>query len=266
MSDLFDPLRSLTDDPVQAPPAAEVRRRGDRIRRRRTALQSLGAACVVAVLVGGGVLVTGASTDSSRMPAGPASDGPTPTATTDRHGPVSRIPDDFPLAADVGPGGRITGPSHRLSWVGDLQICAASYSPADLEVDHLALAADGADGSFVGRQLLLFPSEQTARTMAGDLVATYQGCPEYKLQRTTVRNQVEDSALGDQGWTVLQTQMRADGTTSSASVVHVVRVGRSVLVAETSVPGNAPAPDPDTAAVALGAVVGGMCLFTPGGC
>jgi hypothetical protein len=52
MSDLFDTLHLLVDvlEPAPLPPQ-EVRRRGDRMRRRRTARQALVATTVVAILV-----------------------------------------------------------------------------------------------------------------------------------------------------------------------------------------------------------------------
>ena len=53
MSDLFDTLHALVDDPLEAwpLPPEEVRRRGDRMRRRRIALQAVALTTVVAMIV-----------------------------------------------------------------------------------------------------------------------------------------------------------------------------------------------------------------------
>jgi hypothetical protein len=76
--DLFDSLKQLDHDPsVQPLPAAEVRRRGDRMRRRRGALEALTALAVVAVVVAGSALVEGRSGSGH---AGPATQGPTQSA------------------------------------------------------------------------------------------------------------------------------------------------------------------------------------------
>ncbi|HSV39922.1 MAG TPA: hypothetical protein VLI04_14285 [Nocardioidaceae bacterium] len=69
MADLFDTLHALVDD-LDAPPlaAAEVRRRGDRIRRRRIALQALATATVVAIVVWGLVVLLGDTTAPHASP------------------------------------------------------------------------------------------------------------------------------------------------------------------------------------------------------
>ena len=53
MSDLFDTLHTLVDDPfdVRPLPPGEVRRRGDRMRRRRIALQAVALTTVMAMIV-----------------------------------------------------------------------------------------------------------------------------------------------------------------------------------------------------------------------
>jgi hypothetical protein len=59
MSDFFETLHTLVlvDDLDLPPvPASEIRRRGDRLRRRRVALQALVAASVVAVAAWGTVI------------------------------------------------------------------------------------------------------------------------------------------------------------------------------------------------------------------
>ena len=78
MPDLFDSLKQLDHDPsVQPLPAAEVRRRGDRMRRRRGAVEALAALAVVAVVGAGAVLVDGGPDGGH---AGPATQDPMQSA------------------------------------------------------------------------------------------------------------------------------------------------------------------------------------------
>lgn len=69
MADLFDTLQTLVDD-LDLPPmaAAEVRRRGDRIRRRRIALQAIATATVVAIVVWGVTVLLSDTTASGAAP------------------------------------------------------------------------------------------------------------------------------------------------------------------------------------------------------
>lgn len=93
--DLFETLR--TPPPVSAPlPASEVRRRGDRLRRRRTALQVTGAALAVALLVGGAVgLADRIGTRGEAPPIEPPKQSQ--TRAPESPGTAPRIDDTFPL-------------------------------------------------------------------------------------------------------------------------------------------------------------------------
>lgn len=93
-----DPLEELRNLSAAGPalPAEEVRRRGDRMRRRRTALQAVGAAVAVAAIASGGAAMTGSLT-SSTPPAGPAapSQSAPPSATPS---PAEPTPTETPSA------------------------------------------------------------------------------------------------------------------------------------------------------------------------
>ncbi len=103
MRDPLDALKNLdTGTAGPALPAAEVRRRGDRMRRRRTAVQALGAAAAVAVIASGGALAAGVTSTAPRPvdPAAPTtSTSPSPTQTAPAV--ASEIPEDFPLARGI---------------------------------------------------------------------------------------------------------------------------------------------------------------------
>ena len=105
MRDPLDELKNLSGNLDARPlPPAEVRRRGNRMRRRRTAFQAVGAAAAVAVIASGGAFVTGNLT-SAEPPVGPAmstSPSPSPSASASAAPAVqSEIPEDFPVAQDI---------------------------------------------------------------------------------------------------------------------------------------------------------------------
>ena len=95
-----DPLESLDNFPeglhVDSLPASEVRRRGDRMRRRNTALATVGGVVAAAVFIGTPVaLMSGNDKDT----VDPAPSPPTPTVTEDgQPGWLTEIPAEFPLA------------------------------------------------------------------------------------------------------------------------------------------------------------------------
>ena len=106
MSDPFETLRHR-EPAVDRLPAEEVRRLGDR-RRRRTALQA-GAATLAVLAVLGGTLGSGVLVDrTAPAPAGPSPATPEPSASADAtqspESPAAAparldIPADFPLAS-----------------------------------------------------------------------------------------------------------------------------------------------------------------------
>ena len=95
-----DPLESLDNFPeglhVDSLPASEVRRRGDRMRRRNTALATVGGVVAAAVFIGTPVaLMSGNDDDSVDPPTVPA-DVPEPTTPSAEW--LTEIPAEFPLA------------------------------------------------------------------------------------------------------------------------------------------------------------------------
>jgi hypothetical protein len=282
MSDLFDPLRGLTDDPVTAaPPPDEIRRRGDRMRRRRTAIQVLGTAAAVAMVAVGVVTVQDLRTDSGReLPPATStpSPSPSPSVTAGPTSPATRVPAGFPLDEGMLDGEEVTGPSRDALWLADITICGdvASYSPADVTTDAVAVSHDGT-GYSQRRQLMVYPDAATARQMARDLVDKFTACPRYDTDtgdtgHGEALNDVSTREVGDEAW-VVKTGALFDGTpVIGQDIYSVVRVGNAVLFSWSG--GEGPGlTDPDAfegSAQAeldgLQPVVDAMCAFSVDGC
>ncbi len=234
MSDLFSPLR----DPEQlpTPPASEVRRRGDALRRRRRALQAGGVAVAVTAVALVAVGLTGGAADRSSEPPPAGSPSATPTTPTSPVGRLTTIPSSLDLVrdwADADGAGEeeklASGPD--VQWLGDIVECEASHSPRDEQVDHLGVLYE-MPGSTQARDLRVFRDDATAQRVAEDYVSGFRECPSFSIDgaASETHNAVGPLGLGDQSWLVSQTYW-TDGTPQLAeNALVVTRVANTVLV------------------------------------
>jgi hypothetical protein len=280
MSDLFDPLREMTREPVSSLPPTEVRRRGDQQRRRRTAVQVLGGAAAVAVVALGAIGVADRSPSTSRE-VPPASQGPSPTATENAtSGPVTRVPAGFPIDQGMIQADTVEGPSRAVFPLRDITICGdmASYSPASVETDAVGVQHTSAEsGPGQWRVLMVYPDAGTAHRMARDLVGKYEACPRYDTDTGDTGHgealtEVTPRQLGDEAWTVKRGAMFNGAPTIGEDIYVVVRVGNAVIYswagAETSGLTNPQGFERNAQAEldGLAAPVAAMCVFTETGC
>jgi len=283
MPDLFDPLRGTPDQLVRPPlPAEQVRRRGDRMRRRRAVGAAAGATLAVALVVSGGLALGGGLTNGSApAPAPPAteapSDTPAPSSTPSPGGDWrTSIPTGFPLADDletprsteeelVGPGRDVRAfdvPFEACDRRGDLG------APVDtLGVRHTQ------PEWFDGRVLQVYGDDAGARAVLEELVGLYDACPEDTFEGppdTVAVSTVRPVPHGEEGYLVTRT-FSVDGLrTTGLELLHVVQVGNALLVSNLSNEGGA-----TDASVArqLGErdalvedVASAMCVFAENGC
>ena len=279
MSDLFDPLRDVTREPVSPLPPSEVRRRGDRMRHRRNAVQALGAACAVAVVaVGAFAAVDRSPSSSPEVPPATQDVSPTPAPTTT--GPATRVPEGFPLDQGMIQADVVDGPGRNVFPLGDITICGdmASYSPASVETDAMGVQHTSAEsGPGQWRVLMVYPDAGTAHRMARDLVDKYEACPRYDTDtgdtgHGQATNDVSTRSSGDEAWTV-KTGYTFDGAPQIGEDIYaVVRVGNAVVYQWTG--GEGPGlTNPDAFEQAaqdeldgLAGTVAAMCVFTETGC
>jgi hypothetical protein len=230
-----DDLSSFTDGfsegmHVNPLPASEVRRRGDRMRRRNTTLATIGGVVAAAVFIGTPVALMGGGDDDNVRPAPP---GPTPTVTDDAESPawVTEIPDSFPLTADMtATGDPAEGDTDAYN------LCVTSYPTSRGTADTQTWTYSDDGESSVQRTFQLWPDDAAANASLDALVKGVQDCPE---QATTGGEDIIESKLidfdnlGDRTVTFVQQVVADDGLVSQLSTVEATRVGNAVLVDST---------------------------------
>jgi hypothetical protein len=287
MPDPFEALSHLDEGvPVHPLPAAEVRRRGDRLRRRRNTFQAVGAATAVAVFAAGGLLAGRAVTAGS-PPVGPASQAPaSPGPSTVSDGAwVSTIPPDFPLTL------RLPRSGDAPEWIVSDQVdkpwenVPCADSPGTVQRFLGRVDARRVDARYIEarppsaidqRQLVLYPDSATAAQAVDGIERLTRACPptaiqpgitqwRYQLERTTY-GRVPGLLIGG-GEYVIDGGRRGVGR----SILAVVQRGNAVLLVFTSDQSSADPMDlTEPRAQRLRRVVGrlarSMCVFDPARC
>lgn len=283
MSDLFDSLRNRGEELVDRPlPAAEVRRLGDRRRRHRTGLRTLGAAVAVAVVTTGGIALGTSRPDAAPPPPAAGQDEsptPRPDPTPDT-APVltTAIPAGFPLTQGypaVAPGSdeqELVGPDPTVQPFADAGACGRPLEATEEATDRLAVRFQQPE-DYRARELTTYPSVAAARAVLSTLVTGYEDCPREDYAgdpSSALDTDVRRTGLGDQGYVVVHT-FESDGyPTVGLEQIHLVRVGNALLRSSTSTEGS---PDPQAVdeavqneSTVLRPVVAAMCVFAGSGC
>ena len=185
-----DPLESLDNFPeglhVDSLPASEVRRRGDRMRRRNTALATVGGVVAAAVFIGTPVaLMSGNDKDT----VDPAPAPPTPSVTEDgQPGWLTEIPAEFPVTEGMTDTGR---PAE--GGTDNFGLCDTSYptSTGTADIQTWSWSDDGE--SSVQRTFQLWPDDAAARASLDRLEEAVQSCPQ---QPTQGGEEIIESKLG----------------------------------------------------------------------
>lgn len=166
MPDPIDELEnfSLPGPPMNPLPAAEVRRRGDRIRRRNNALATVGGLAVVAIIAAPFALAAGGSDSDSIQPA-PQVDW------------ITSIPAGFDLGA-LPDTAAFTFDVRDESVVDNVHACGKEvYSTSGTtDVAGAHWAEPGSEGS-TGRTLAVYTDEDAARAALDDLRQGVLDCP-----------------------------------------------------------------------------------------
>ncbi|MBD8868631.1 hypothetical protein [Nocardioides donggukensis] len=167
MADPIDELERLRGHTVglhdTMPPAAEIRRLGDRRRRREQGLVAGAAAAAVAVVAVTGALAGGAlDRDAAPQPAAPSE--PPPSRSPSVTDVPTDIPRDFPLdlgALDLtGDGGELRGPAPGATGLEELEVCGQPVWDTE-PASRLGFTSTGPETAD-RRELRVYPSAEEA--------------------------------------------------------------------------------------------------------
>lgn len=207
MSDLFAPLREPT--PASPLPPEEVRRRGDRLRRRRAGLVVTGAVCLAAIVAGGTSLVVGSGARSESAPAD----------TESVQSLLGKV--DLAEGQQRGYEGFLSDP--------ELVICGETFSLLDGALGGKGISRT-TRGDITARGVSVYPDVATATAVAADLVAEVEGCPQYtdgRGRRWTT--DVRPTTHGDQGWAVTVFRGPPGRRVALPEAVQIVRFGANLM-------------------------------------
>jgi hypothetical protein len=226
-----DPFAPLDNFPeglhVDSLPASEIRRRGDRMRRRNTALAAVGGVAAAAVFIGVPVALT-AGDDRNRdvdpAPAPTQTEDPTPAPTTW----ITEIPEDFPVTEGMADQGEPTE--------GDLDafpLCDTSYPTSRGTADTVTYYYSDDGESSATRVFQLWPDDAAAYETIDRLEEAVRACPQGPTmggEAVLESRLVDFSTGGDASLSFVQEVVEDDGLVSGLFTVEVTQVGNAVLV------------------------------------
>lgn len=233
--------QGLTMNPL---PAAEVRRRGDRMRRRNTALASIGGVAAALVAIATPVAVVANQGDERSDGSGMIATNTPSDQSSDRSW-LTTIPESFPITDGIGGDDPQAAARTKVGdasvGVDDLSFCGApawsatSNDPVGPPVDVLG-AEYGEPGteSINQRTLALYADGATARKAFTALRTAAEDCPESENQNgDTELVDVVETNLGGQDSFAFLRQFQSQGEefpTGELDVYQVVLDGNALLV------------------------------------
>ncbi|QIK67799.1 hypothetical protein G7072_16890 [Nocardioides sp. HDW12B] len=231
MSDLFTSLRQ--EDPAVGLPADEVRRLGDRARRRRTAVRAAGATCVVAA-VGAASLAVGTGTPRTAPDPAAPDPGPSPTRAVAPE-PDRLVPDGFPLSRGLPMSAGtpdLAGPEVAPFSEVVPSVCGTTYALAGSPVDRLAM--EGTNVVFQGvRDLAVYAEPGQALRAVEEQAQRLRDCPTERGAGSVATTTVEPLDVGDRAWRATRVYT-SGGTAMSVEISYLVQRGTAALVLKES--------------------------------
>ncbi len=184
------------------------------------------------------------------------------------------IPDDFPLAAgwpddettEPGPRYGLRGPNRTLeplTW----DLCESSFTATDVR-DRLRADWNNVE-DFRARELVTFDDAGAAVAFTGALTSFWRDCPRQDYgDGYEVVSDVRRTAVGGESWALLRWSEYEGSPGVGLTVVHATRLGRAVLIDQSSNEGSRSFADEqvEEQIATTGSVVAAMCRFTAAGC
>jgi hypothetical protein len=217
-------------------PATEIRRQGDRMRRRRAALVA-GGVLAGAVAIGTPVLAFsgsggGTKPDSHVATSGPSTEQtptPTPTPTVPPAGWLTAVPDGFPLTA--GFADETAEASSSLD--GDPAVPAGCGTSFEGYTDSLVATYQGESENRALRYLVVYPDAAAAREAMSQARSAVAACGTQAISPDTTRihGVVDAVDLGtDEAYALTEQVRHDDGLISELSLAVVGRTGNAVYI------------------------------------
>lgn len=219
--DPFETFKATMSTDLHPLPAAEVRRRGDRLRRRNTALAVAGGAVAAVTAIGVPIALTQAGGPSDGDSGLLATQGPSTDAADWR----TQVPADFPLLEGMPQDYTSPGTSAELREEYDPQAVGPCAGPAWDVSDALdslqAIYQDPSEGG-VDRVLSVFADDEKASARLAELGRQVETCEAQGQPRVSAEPLTSD--LGEES-VVFVNRYEA-----GAAILHqAVRVGNAVL-------------------------------------
>ena len=238
--------------PMTPLPAAEERRRGDRVRR-NTALLTVASAVAVAAVIAVPLALARGNDDAGPGPAYPTGTpmpspsftptpdpSPTTAPTAEVGGPwLTSVPARFPLAAGYPEtnGDRTPVKVNEVGGSLPLQLCGREVA-TDAGLRDAAQAAYTAPEDARSRDLVLYQSGEAAARALATVRSTVEGCTEETVGATAQVRKEYPSDAGDESFAWTE-RYRTDGAfDTELTVYQVARVGNALLLV-TTYDGNA---------------------------
>lgn len=258
MPDPIDELENFDPGaPMNPLPPAEVRRLGDRHRRRRTAGVVLATAAVVAVIATGGAVLA----DGDDRTVDPAPPNPSVTTSAD---PL--VPDTFDLTVDMyeNDSGEPVSQTRGGLGLSVVDFCGVTPFADDGRVDSVSAATAGPEYSDA-REVVLYPDEQSAARVLRQVESAARDCPRQPSgPGSTTFTDVSAWPAGEGGIVAVRTYENSLG----AEILYFTRVGDALLASSTYGeyhPSNTAEGEAEQAR-RLTSVVDQLCVFTEEGC
>jgi len=283
MSDPIKDLENFNSEGLPVNPLApsEVRRLGDRMRRRRNATAAVAGVAAVAVIAAPIALFAGRDNMSSPTPAPPSSTSGSPdveVTTAPTPEPirvlVKEIPDGFPLAAAWPDDDQaeseeqgLTGPNRTLDSL-LLTLCGSAFDDPEY-VDRLRASWTNPE-DYRDRQLTTYADADQAVAAVRALTDFYRACPQEEegSDGYTRVTEVRRTQVGGESWALMKGYEFKGAPAIGLEIIHVIRLGRAVLIDQTANEGSIADFELQLDAMTSdsGVPVSRMCAFTEAGC
>jgi hypothetical protein len=267
MPDPMDELEHFTTPGLTMTPlsASEVRRRGNRMRRRNNALATVGGIAAVAII---------ATPIALAATGGPSADPQPPIATQPAGGWKQDVPADFDIAA-LPAGSTFTFDAQDEPAIDQVRVCGAMAfdTTADDAVTDTAGATTDADANTdggTGRTLAVYTDAEAAQAALDELRQGVTDCPVEEQPRglPLVNDVLDGEVAGTQDSLVWTNQAKDGDVLSDMTVFEAARVGNALYLAFShSALGGEQAQANVTLLLQQSApVVDQMCTFSIEGC